>query len=64
METEEKKKDRELIKRLRQLAITKQLNFLIGSGVSAKSIGLMKGFKEDVSVKKQLTTFLLRRLKK
>ncbi|MDN5343785.1 MAG: hypothetical protein PWP28_2666 [Oceanotoga sp.] len=64
METEEKKKDRELIKRLRQLAITKQLNFLIGSGVSAKSIGLMKDFKEDVSVKKQLTTFLLRRLKK
>lgn len=64
METEEKKKDRELIKRLWQLAITKQLNFLIGSGVSAKSIGLMKDFKEDVSVKKQLTTFLLRRLKK
>lgn len=64
METEEKKKDRELIKRLRQLAITKQLNFLIGSGVSAKSIGLMKDFKEDVSVKRQLTTFLLRRLKK
>ena len=64
METEEKKKDRQLIKRLRQLAITKQLNFLIGSGVSAKSIGLMKYFKEDVSVKKQLTTFLLRRLKK
>lgn len=52
METEEKKKDRELIKRLRQLAITKQLNFLIGSGVSAKSIGLMKDFKDDVSVKK------------
>lgn len=64
METEEKKKDRELIKRLWQLATTKQLNFLIGSGVSAKSIGLMKDFKEDVSVKKQLTTFLLRRLKK
>lgn len=64
METEEKKKDRELIKRLRQLAITKQLNFLIGSGVSAKSTGLMKDFKEDVSVKRQLTTFLLRRLKK
>ena len=39
METEEKKKDRELIKRLWQLATTKQLNFLIGSGVSAKSIG-------------------------
>ena len=36
METDEMKKDRELIKRLRQLAITKQLNFLIGSGVSAK----------------------------
>lgn len=49
METEEMKKDRELIKRLRQLAITKQLNFLIGSGASAKSIGLMKDFKDDVS---------------
>jgi len=42
MKTDEMKKDRELIKRLRQLAITKQLNFLIGSGASAKSIGLMR----------------------
>ena len=45
MKTDEMKKDRELIKRLRQLAITKQLNFLIGSGASAKSIGLMRDFK-------------------
>lgn len=40
-------KDRELIKQLQQLAITKQLNFLIGSGASAKSIGLMGDFKND-----------------
>lgn len=62
METEEKKKDRELIKRLRQLAITKQLNFLIGSGVSAKSIGLMKDFKDDVSVKKTANDFLVEKI--
>lgn len=47
MKSEEKKDDKELVKLLRQLAITKQLNFLIGSGASAKSIGLMKDFADD-----------------
>ena len=32
---------------LRKLAITKKLNFLIGSGASAPAIGLMKEFKPD-----------------
>lgn len=49
MKSEEKREDKELVKRLRQLAITKQLNFLIGSGASAKSIGLMKDFADDKS---------------
>ena len=30
--------DKSLVKELRKLMITKQLNFLIGSGTSAKSI--------------------------
>ena len=40
--------DKSLVKELRKLMITKQLNFLIGSGVSAKSIGLMGDFKDDI----------------
>lgn len=63
METEEMKKDRELIKRLRQLAITKQLNFLIGSGPSSKSIGLMSYFKDDVSTGKTANDFLTEKIK-
>ena len=63
MEAEEMKKDRELIKRLRQLAITKQLNFLIGSGASAKSIGLMRDFKDDVSSGKTANDFLTEKIK-
>lgn len=39
--------DKLLVKELRKLMITKQLNFLIGSGTSAKSIGLMGDFKDD-----------------
>lgn len=39
--------DKSLVKELRKLMITKQLNFLIGSGISAKSIGLMSNFKDD-----------------
>lgn len=39
--------DKLLVKELRKLMITKQLNFLIGSGTSAKSIGLMKDFEYD-----------------
>ncbi|MDE8041105.1 SIR2 family protein [Erysipelothrix rhusiopathiae] len=40
-------KDNLLLKRLRKLMMTKQLNFLIGSGASAKSIGLMGDFKDN-----------------
>lgn len=40
--------DKLLVTDLRNLMITKQLNFLIGSGTSAKSIGLMSDFKNDV----------------
>ncbi len=39
--------DTQLVKELRKLMITKQLNFLIGSGASAKSVGLMKNFNDD-----------------
>ncbi|PAY37884.1 SIR2 family protein [Ligilactobacillus salivarius] len=38
--------DKWLVKELRKLMITKQLNFLIGSGPSAKSIGLMSNFED------------------
>lgn len=44
--------DKLLVKELRKLMITKQLNFLIGSGTSAKSIGLMGDFKENVETGK------------
>lgn len=36
------------VKELRQLMITKRLNFLIGSGASAKAIGLMRDFEDDI----------------
>ena len=44
---ENKVEDKSLVKELRKLMITKQLNFLIGSGVSAKSIGLLRDFEEN-----------------
>lgn len=44
--------DKSLVKELRKLMITKQLNFLIGSGTSAKSIGLMVDFKGDAETGK------------
>lgn len=44
---EDTNNDRVIVKELRKLMITKQLNFLIGSGVSAKSIGLMGDFKDN-----------------
>lgn len=44
--------DKLLVKGLRKLMITKQLNFLIGSGTSAKSIGLMRDFKDDAETGK------------
>lgn len=40
------KDDSELVKEVRQMMITKQLNFLIGSGTSSQAIGLMNDFKE------------------
>jgi len=62
MKLEEEREDKDLIKRLRQLAITKQLNFLIGSGVSAKSIGLMKDFKDDNSKGMTANDFLTEKI--
>ncbi|MGQ2284470.1 SIR2 family protein [Leuconostoc pseudomesenteroides] len=44
--------DESLVQKLRKLMITKQLNFLIGSGTSAKSIGLMSDFKGDAETGK------------
>lgn len=46
----------EVLKQIRGLAITKQLNFLLGSGVSVPAIPLMGGFKdsEDKSANDQL----------
>lgn len=44
--------DKLVVKELRKLMITKQLNFLIGSGASAKSIGLMSSFKYDAETEK------------
>lgn len=44
---EDTNNDRVIVKELRKLMITKQLNFLIGSGVSAKSIGLMGDFEDN-----------------
>ncbi|CUW20153.1 SIR2 family protein [Leuconostoc gasicomitatum] len=44
--------DKSLVNELRKLMITKQLNFLIGSGTSAKSIGLMRDFKGNAETGK------------
>lgn len=44
---EDTNNDRVIVKELRKLMITKQLNFLIGSGASAKSIGLMGDFEDN-----------------
>lgn len=44
--------DTQLVKELRKLMITKRLNFLIGSGTSAKSIGLMGDFNDDLETGK------------
>lgn len=38
--------DKKMVKQLRKLALTKQLNFLIGSGASVPAIPLMGNFKE------------------
>ncbi|MGR8861832.1 SIR2 family protein [Leuconostoc citreum] len=42
--SEKEVNDKLLVNELRKLMITKQLNFLLGSGTSAKSIGLMSDF--------------------
>ena len=62
MKSEENREDKELVKQLRQLAITKQLNFLIGSGTSAKSIGLMKDFDDDESKGMTANDFLTEKI--
>lgn len=48
--------NKEILKQIRGLAITKQINFLLGSGVSVPAIPLMGGFKdsEDKSANDQL----------
>lgn len=52
----EKVKDDKLVNQLRSLAITKRLNFLLGSGASKPAIPLMKEFKnrEDKNASQQL----------
>lgn len=42
-------KDIELIKELRKMMLTKQLNFLIGSGTSSKAIGLMRDYLDKAN---------------
>ncbi len=44
MNNEDTKKKEELIKHIRKLTITKQVNFLIGSGASVPAIPLMGAF--------------------
>lgn len=41
--------DRDLVKSLRKIMMTKQLNVLIGSGASSKAIGLMNSFDKQAS---------------
>ncbi|CAI2629036.1 hypothetical protein AKUH4B204J_10840 [Apilactobacillus kunkeei] len=44
--------DKLLVKELRKLMITKRLNFLIGSGTSAKSIGTLESFENNLETDK------------
>ena len=44
---DQSEKDDGFIKEIRKLMITKQLNFLIGSGASAKTISLMSSVGDD-----------------
>lgn len=55
-EVQSKKTDDDslLVKLLRKLIITKQLNFLIGSGASAKSVGLMCDFLNDKELEERV----------
>ena len=45
--SKEEEKNYNSVKSLRKLMITKRLNFLIGSGTSSKSIGLMNQFEDS-----------------
>lgn len=56
-------KNNEWIKQIRKIAITKQLNFLIGSGTSAKSVGLMSHFQDEKTSGKTANDFLLEKVK-
>lgn len=47
MNNDDTKKKEELVKHIRKLRITKQLNFLIGSGASVPAIPLMGSFTND-----------------
>ena len=62
-EQEKEVNDTSLVKELRKLMITKQLNFLIGSGTSAKSIGLMRNFKDDPETGKTENDLLNEKIK-
>ena len=62
-EQEKEVNDTSLVKELRKLMITKQLNFLIGSGTSAKSIGLMRNFKDDPETGKTANDLLNEKIK-
>lgn len=55
----EQTNDIEWIKEIRKLAITKQLNLLIGSGTSAKSVGLMGQYEDDEQSGKTANDLLL-----
>lgn len=54
MVDEQINKKNELVKKLRKLAITKQLNFLIGSGTSFPAIPLMGMIKEENNEKRNI----------
>lgn len=58
----EQSNDIQWIKEIRKLAITKQLNILIGSGTSAKSVGLMSNFKDDIENRKTANDLLLEKV--
>lgn len=58
MRDESKKDDSELVRQLRKLTITKQLNFLLGSGTSAMSIGLMSDFSDNIMTGKTANEML------
>lgn len=57
MGVDDKKKENEnddLLKQMKRLAITKQLNFLIGSGTSADAVGLMPSFESNKKLNEKI----------